>query len=115
MEIRKTTIAQKMAEAFKTNKPQADTPIPPKYQRHAKVFLKQEAECFLPSRTWDHHIPLKEDAPETINEKLNNLPKVNKQAIEEWVYKMLKKGFIEHSDSPYGHATFTIPKKDGTC
>jgi hypothetical protein len=54
MELRKTTIAQKMAEAFKTNKPQADTPIPPEYQRHTKVFSEQEAECFLPSRAWDH-------------------------------------------------------------
>jgi hypothetical protein len=114
MELRKTTIVQRMAEAFKTKKPQADTPIPPEYQRHAKVFSEQEAEHFPPSRTWDHRIPLKEDAPESINEKLYNLPKVDKQAIEEWAYKMLKKGFIERSDSPYGHATFTIPKKDGT-
>jgi hypothetical protein len=27
---------------------------------------------------------------------------------------MLDKKFIAHSDSQYGHATFTIPKKDGT-
>jgi hypothetical protein len=114
MELRKTTIAQKMAEAFQTDKPKTDTPIPPEYRKHAKVFSEQEAECFPPSRTWDHHIPLKDDAPETINEKLYNLPKVDKQAIEEWAYKMLKKGFIERSDSPYGHATFMIPKKDGT-
>jgi hypothetical protein len=49
-----------------------------------------------------------------INEKIYNLSKARKQAIEEWVYKMLKKGFIEQSDSRYGHATFTVPKKDGT-
>jgi Reverse transcriptase (RNA-dependent DNA polymerase) len=114
MELRRMTIAQKMAEAFQTNKPKTDTPIPPEYRRHAKVFSEQEAERFPPSRMWDHHIPLKEDAPETINEKVYNLPKIDKQAIEEWVHKMLKKGFIERSDSPYGHATFTIPKKDGT-
>ena len=114
MELRKMTITQKMAEAFHTDKPKTETPIPPEYRRHAKVFSEQEAECFPPSRTWDHRIPLKEDAPETINEKLYNLPKVDKQAIEEWAYKMLKKGFIERSDSPYGHATFTILKKDGT-
>jgi hypothetical protein len=114
MELRKTTIAQKMAEAFHTDKPKTETPIPPEYRRHVKVFSEQEAERFPPSRTWDHRIPLKDNAPETINEKLYNLPKVDKQAIEEWAYKMLKKGFIERSDSPYGHATFTIPKKDGT-
>jgi hypothetical protein len=114
MEIRKMTIAQKMAEAFQTDKPKVDTPIPPEYRRHIKVFSEQEAERFPPSRTWDHRIPLKADAPDTINEKIYNLPKAGKQAIEEWVYKMLKKGFIECLDSQYGHATFTVPKKDGT-
>jgi Reverse transcriptase (RNA-dependent DNA polymerase) len=49
-----------------------------------------------------------------INEKIYNLPKAGKQAIEEWVYKMLKKGFIEHLDLRYGHTTFMVPKKDGT-
>jgi hypothetical protein len=95
MELRKTTIAQKMAEAFHTEKPKTETPIPPEYRKHTKVFLEQEAEHFPPSQTWDHQIPLKDNAPETINEKLYNLPKVDKQAIEEWAYKMLKKGFIK--------------------
>jgi hypothetical protein len=91
-----------------------DILIPPEYRRHVKVFLEQEAEWFPPSRTWDHHIPLKADAPDMINEKVYNLPNAGKQAIEEWVYKMLKKGFIEWSDLHYGHATFMVPKKDGT-
>jgi Reverse transcriptase (RNA-dependent DNA polymerase) len=115
MELRKTTIAQKMAEAFQMDKPKTDTLIPLKYKRHAKVFSETEAEWFPSSRTWDYCVPLKEDAPETINEKVYNLPKANKQAIKEWAYKMPKKGFIELSDSPYGHTTFTIPKKDETC
>jgi hypothetical protein len=114
MQARKTTIAQKMAEAFKTDKLKNDTPVPAKYRRHVKVFSEKEAERFPPSRTWDHRIPLKDDAPETINEKVYNLPKANKLAIEEWVYKMLEKKFIQRSDSRYGHATFTVPKKDET-
>jgi Reverse transcriptase (RNA-dependent DNA polymerase) len=76
--------------------------------------LEQEAKHFPPSRSWDHHIPLKADALDIINKKIYNLSKASKQAIKEWVYKMLKKGFIEWSDSWYGHATFTVPKKDGT-
>jgi Reverse transcriptase (RNA-dependent DNA polymerase) len=114
MQARKTTIAQKMAEAFKTDKPKNDAPVPTEYRRHVKVFSEKEAERFLPSHAWDHRIPLKDDAPETINEKVYNLPKANKLAIEEWVYKMLEKKFIQRSDSRYGHATFTVPKKDGT-
>jgi hypothetical protein len=38
IEIRKTTITQKVAEVFQTEKPKWDTPIPPEYQRHVKVF-----------------------------------------------------------------------------
>jgi hypothetical protein len=114
MQARKTTIAQKMAEAFKTDKPKNDAPVPTEYRRHVKVFSEKEAERFPPSRAWDHRIPLKDDAPETINEKVYNLPKANKLAIKEWVYKMLEKKFIQRSDSRYGHATFTVPKKDGT-
>jgi hypothetical protein len=49
MELRKTTIAQKMAEAFHTDKPKTETPIPPEYRRHVKVFSEQEAEHFPPS------------------------------------------------------------------
>jgi hypothetical protein len=114
MQARKTTIAQKMAEAFKTDKPKNDAPVPAEYRRHVKVFSEKEAERFPPSHAWDHRIPLKDDAPETINEKVYNLLKANKLAIEEWVYKMLEKKFIQRSDSRYGHATFTVPKKDGT-
>jgi hypothetical protein len=50
MEIRKTTITQKMAEAFQqTEKLKMDTPIPPEYRKHTKVFSEQEAEWFPPS------------------------------------------------------------------
>jgi hypothetical protein len=49
MKVRKTTIAQKMAEAFQTDKPKTDTLIPLEYQRHIRVFSKQEAEQFPPS------------------------------------------------------------------
>jgi hypothetical protein len=109
MQARKTTIAQRMAENFQTN-----TLIPPEYRRHVKVFLEKEVERFPPSRAWDHWIPLKDDAPDTINEKVYNLPKPSKLAVEDWVYKMLEKKFIQRPDSRYGHATFTVPKKDGT-
>jgi hypothetical protein len=115
MQARKTTIAQKMVENFqKSDKPKMDTPIPLKYWRHIKVFSEKEVERFPPSRAWNHHIRLKDDTPDTINEKIYNLPKPGKLAIEEWVYKMFKKKFIWWLESRYGHATFMVPKKDGT-
>jgi hypothetical protein len=86
--------------------------IPDEYHQLAKVFSEQEACCFSSSREWDH-ISLKPDAYKTIHAKIYTLSKLGKDAIEEWVYKMLDKGFIQLLDSPYGHTTFMIPTKDG--
>jgi hypothetical protein len=113
--IQKVTIAQQMAEKYHDEaKVNTESTIPEEYKRHAKVFSEQEATQFPPSREWDHKITLKPDAPETINAKMYTLPKPGREAIQNWVDNMLKKGFIQISDSPYGHATFTVPKKDGT-
>ena len=89
-----TTIAQQMAEKFKKKDRQANNGIPEEYQKYAKVFSDQEANRFPPSWEWDHRIPLKSDAPETINAKMFSLSPKEWQAIEEWVYKMQDKGFI---------------------
>ena len=94
--LRKTTIAQKMVDKYHTTQtPKTDTIIPPEYQRHTKVFSEEEAKWFPSSKEWDHCIPLMKDAPETINQKIFNLSKAGKEAIEEWVQKMLEKGFIQ--------------------
>src|SRR6266850_4344765 len=113
--IRKTTTAQKMADSYcATQTPKTDLPIPREYQRHAKVFSEEEAKRFPPSREWDHRIPLTKDALESINQKIFNLPTASREAIEKWVQTMLDKNFIQRSSSRYGHATFTVPKKDRT-
>jgi hypothetical protein len=97
-----------MAEQYH-NKTKVNTEktILEEYQKHIKVFSEQ-AMRFPPSREWDHKIPLKPNA------KMYTLPRQGRDAIEDWVNKMLKKGFIQISNSPYGHATCTVPKKDGT-
>jgi len=113
--IRKTMMAQKMADSYHTTQaPKTDLPIPREYQRHTKVFSEEEAKRFPPSREWDHHIPLTKDTPESINQKIFNLPQAGREVIEKWVQMMLDKDFIQRSSSKYGHATFTVPKKDGT-
>ena len=110
--LQRTTITQQMAERH-AQKTQEMT-LPQEYQRHTKVFSEEEATHFPPSREWDHCIPLKPDAPDSINAKLFSLPLKERNAIEDWVYKMLEKGFIQRSDLKYGHSTFMIPKKDGS-
>jgi len=113
--IQKTMVAQQMADSYRaTQTPKTDIPIPREYQRHAKVFSEEEAKRFPPSREWDHHIPLTKDAPESINQKIFNLPQAGREVIEKWVQTMLDKDFIQQSSSRYGHAMFTMPKKDGT-
>jgi hypothetical protein len=104
-----------MAEKYyKDHKEETLQDIPPEYQRHAQVFSEKEAERFPPSHEWDHRIPLTPDAPETINIKMFSLAQECRDAIRNWVKKMIAKKFISRSDSQYGHATFTVPKKDGT-
>src|SRR6266850_1313383 len=112
-EIWKTTVTQQMAEKYH-DKPSKTATIPPKYQSHAKVFSEKEAKRFPLSREWDHWIPLKKDAPDSINAKMFSLPQPRRFTIQTWVQKMLDKGFIQQSDSKYDHSTFTVPKKDGT-
>jgi len=115
LQVRKTTMAQKMVDSYcATQTPKADIPIPREYQRHTKVFSEEEAKRFPPSREWDHCIPLTKDVPESINQKIFNLPTAGREAIEKWVQTMLDKNFIQRSSSKYGHTTFTVPKKDGT-
>jgi RNase H-like domain found in reverse transcriptase/Reverse transcriptase (RNA-dependent DNA polymerase) len=104
-----------MAEKYyEDHKEETTQDIPPEYRRHTQVFSEKEAERFPPSREWDHRIPLTPDAPETINIKMYSLAQECQDAIKNWVKKMMAKKFISRSDSPYGHATFTVPKKDGT-
>jgi len=64
------------------NTPRTDATIPREYQRHVKVFSKEEVKWFPPSREWDHHMPLTKDAPKSINQKIFNLPKEGREAIE---------------------------------
>jgi hypothetical protein len=75
-------LPRKWQKNFQTDKPKTDTPIPPEYKRQVKVFLEKEAERFPPSHAWDHCIPLKDNAPDTINEKVFNLPKPGKLTIK---------------------------------
>jgi len=71
-EIQKTTVAQQMAEKYH-NELSTKAIIPPEYQSYAKVFSEKEAERFPPSREWDHRIPLKKDALDSINAKMFSL------------------------------------------
>ena len=40
--------------------------IPPKYQRHAKIFSEQELQHLPKHTVWDHAIELLPEAPDTL-------------------------------------------------
>jgi hypothetical protein len=87
--------------------------LPPEYQRFASVFSEEESQRFLPSRTWDHAITLKNDAPEAINCKVYPMMRTEDKALDDFLDKQLAKGYIRPSISPYASSFFFIKKKDG--
>jgi hypothetical protein len=87
--------------------------LPPEYQRFTSVFSKEESQRFLPSRTWDHAITLKNDAPEAINCKVYPMTRTEDKALDDFLDKQLAKGYIRPSISPYASSFFFIKKKDG--
>src|SRR5712671_2639844 len=59
MKIRKTTLAQQMAEkAYDSTKVNMEESVPTAFRRHWKVFSEQEARQLPPHRPWDHKIEL---------------------------------------------------------
>jgi hypothetical protein len=93
--------------------PRKEVTLPPEYQRFASVFSEEESQRFPPSRTWDHAITLKSDAPEAINCKVYPMTKTEDEALDAFLDEQLAKGYIRPSISPYASSFFFIKKKDG--
>ena len=86
--------------------------IPKEYQKHWKVFSKEEAHQFPPSRPWDHAIELKEGAPKAIDCKIIPTMAEEDEALQKFLKEQLEKGYIQKSKLPYASAFFFIKKKD---
>src|SRR6266404_589348 len=87
--------------------------VPEKYHQHARVFSKEAAQRFPPTRPWDHAIELKPETPDVINCKIYPLTQTEDQALVAFLDEQLKKGYIRPSKSPYASPFFFIKKKDG--
>ena len=92
---------------------QQEVKILDEYQRHWKVFSKEESHRLPPSRPWDHAIELKEGAPEAINCKVIPTTMEEDEALKKFIKEQMEKGYIWKSKSPYTSAFFFIKKKDG--
>lgn len=73
----------------------------------------QEPKGLPPSRTHDHHIPLKLGV-EPLNSRPYRYPYFQKTEIEKQVKDMLITEVIQASVSPYSSPVLLVKKKDGT-
>jgi hypothetical protein len=82
--------------------------IPPEYQKHAKVFDKEASNRFPPSRSWDHAIELKADAPRAIDCKVYPMTPTEDESLVKFLKDMQERGYIQSSKSPYTSSFFFI-------
>ena len=68
--------------------------LPDEYRDFSSVFSEQEAERFPPSRSWDHAIDLKKDAPDHLNCSVYPMNQVEDKALDDFIDEQLAKGYI---------------------
>jgi hypothetical protein len=113
-QIRKTTIAQQLAEQATDKKERTWQELVPKsYHQHGKVFSEKASERFPGKRRWDHAIDLKPDAPTSIDCRVYPLAPKEKEEQKKFIEENLRLGRIRRSNSPYASGFFLIKKKDG--
>ena len=110
--IRHTHNAVEMAHKYAETHAKEEIKLPERFKQHAALFSDEEAKKFLPSRPHNHKIELIEDAPAQFNMKVYPLSAKEQEAEDKFLDENLEKGYIIPSDSPYGFATFQVPKKD---
>ncbi len=87
--------------------------IPPKYQRHNKVFSEEESQRLPRHTIWDHAIELLPGAPASLPGRLLPLTQSKIAEAQKFVAEHLKRGTIRESWSPYAANFFFVKKKDG--
>jgi hypothetical protein len=93
--IRQTMISTKLAtDAANKEEIKWQDLVPAEYHKYGKVFSNEEAQCFPTSRPWDHAIDLIPEAPAMLNCKVYPLIPGQQKALDEFLDKHLKKGYI---------------------
>jgi len=88
--------------------------VPEEYSLYANVFEKRNAEKLPPHRpNVDHEIPLIEGAKPTYG-PIYNLSELELKTLKEYIDRMLAKGFIRPSKSPFGSPVLFVKKADGS-
>jgi len=104
MQIRKTTLAQQMAEkAYDATKVNTEESVPAVFKRHWRTFSEQEARQLPPHREFDHRIELRPDAPNVINSKFTHSPNTNKRYLTSTLQITWRRATLWH------HHPATVP------
>jgi hypothetical protein len=99
--------------AIQAGEQQTEAELPKEYQEFARLFNDEAADRFPPSREWDHAIDLKPGAPDVLDCKVYPMTRDEDTALEKFLDKMVAKGYIHPSKSPYASPFFFVKKKDG--
>jgi hypothetical protein len=83
------------------------------YQRHAKVFSKEESQRLSNFAVWDHTIELLPGAPNLLPGHLLPLTMAEKEEAHKFMKEHLTQGTIHVSKLLYAANIFFIKKKDG--
>jgi hypothetical protein len=110
--IRRTHNAIEMAHEYAKSHRKEEVTLPEIYKRHAALFSDEEAKKFPPSRPYNHKIELTEDAPAQFNMCQYPMSTKERAAEDKFLDENIEKGYIVPLESPYGFATFQVPKKD---
>jgi hypothetical protein len=98
--------------AIEAGTEQSEAELPKEYQEFARLFNDEAADRFPPSREWDHAIDLK-PAPDALDCKVYPMTRGKDTALEKFLDKMVAKGYIHPSKSPYASLFFFVKKRDG--
>ena len=75
-------------------KPDSLKKVPKEYFKFRKVFSGEEAQKFPKSKPYDHAIDLLPNAPATLDCKICPLAPGEQSALNDFIKKHLKKGYI---------------------
>jgi hypothetical protein len=90
------------------------TSVPLEYAEYADVFEEKNAHQLPPHRpNVDHEIPLVPDAKPVFG-PIYNLSETELKTLKDYIDKMIAKGFIRPSKSPFGSPVLFVKKPDGS-
>ena len=107
-----TQTAIEMAHKYAEKHGKEEVKLPDEFKRHTALFSDEDAKKLPPSRPYNHKIELTTEAPAKFNMKMYPMSAKDQEAENKFLDENIEKGYIVPSDSPYGFATFQVPKKD---